>query len=134
MSSPKSKVIVCDFDGTLYHHGPVEKIVEFLQRHQDTHDIIIVTSRKYGNGVGQIQRVLYDARIRPAAIFPGVGHDNHVLKSAVLEKILRKKPVAIAIDNNPLVVLEYQALGVTATTPDGLEAAWQSELSSRELN
>ena len=123
--SSHSHAVICDFDGTLYNKGPISHVVNYLFFMQKNYDIIIVTSRRYGNGIGQVQRLLYDAHIKPAAIFPGVGHDTPVLKSAVAKKILTKKPVFIAIDNNPEVVLEYKALGINAVTPDRLGGPWQ---------
>jgi hypothetical protein len=118
----KREVIICDFDGTLYDHGLVSGVARFLVGKQGDYDIIIVTSRRFGNGISQIQRVCYDAGIKPAAICPGLGHDNPYLKSSVARKIQRRTRVALAIDNNPKVVLEYQELGITACGPEGVDS------------
>ena len=119
----KREVIICDFDGTLYSNGLVSGVAGFLLGRQPDYDIIIVTSRRYGNGISQIQRVCFDAGIRPAAICPGLGHDNCYLKASIAKKIQRRTRVALAIDNNPDVVLEYQQLGIKATGPEGLDTA-----------
>lgn len=114
-------VIIVDFDGTLYAKGEAcPAVVDFIRSKQKTHDILVVTSRRYGNGIGQIQSFLYKNGIRPAAIFPGVGHDNPVLKSAVVRKIMQKGNIELALDNNPAVVLEYRSLGIEAKTPGEL--------------
>lgn len=118
------KVIVVDFDGTIFDRGvvPRQDVIDFLKAKQDQFNLVLVTSRM----PKQKQETLGLARraglIFFKSFFLGTGSDMVDKKVATVVKLNKGGNVEFAIDNNPDVRAAYNKAGIETVDPDNLTA------------
>lgn len=127
-----TKAIVCDVDDTLINSQGkgMDRTISFLNSHGDDYRIIIVTARNTSRREETIKElrdlgVKFDEiHLNPGSSAPGAAYSY---KKNVMNRLLNKYDVVLAIDNSERARSAYRSLGVKAVHPNSLSAGTMSK-------
>ena len=128
--SLKVEKIVFDLNGTLACDGElIAGVKEGINRLAEEFEIYVLTADTLGNA----ENLLKDLNIELVII---EGNDGSKFKADFVEKLGRKRVIAVGNGNNDAQMLKNAELGIAVIGPEGTArgALMGAELISREIN
>lgn len=126
----KVEKIVFDLNGTIACDGKlIEGVKEGINRLAEDYEIYILTADTFGNA----EKLLKDLRAELIIID---NEDGSKFKADFVEKLGRKKVIAVGNGNNDAQMLKNAELGIAVIGAEGAAkaAVLGSELFSRDIN
>ena len=126
----KVEKIVFDLNGTIACDGRlIEGVKAGINRLAENYDIYILTADTFGNA----EKLLKDLKAELIIIDT---EDGSKFKADFVEKIGRKKVIAVGNGNNDAQMLKNAELGIAVIGPEGVSKAaiFGAELVSRDIN
>lgn len=128
--SLKIEKIVFDLNGTLACDGElIAGVKEGINRLAEEFELYVLTADTLGNA----ESLLKDLKVEVVII---EGNDGSKFKADFVEKLGRKRVIAVGNGNNDAQMLKNAELGIAVIGPEGTArgALMGAELISREIN